>query len=110
MGQEIAQWAEWNHDGEVDWACLGDDNHAGMQALIRDLNRLYTSTPRFTPATRDPEGFQWIEGGDTRNSVFSWIRQGEAGDPPVAVICNFTPQEQTGYRIGLPHTASGARR
>ncbi|MBL6429116.1 MAG: 1,4-alpha-glucan branching protein GlgB [Maritimibacter sp.] len=104
MGQEIAQWAEWNHDGEVDWACLGDDNHAGMQALIRDLNRLYTSTPALYARDADPEGFQWIEGGDTRNSVFSWIRQGEAGDPPVAVICNFTPQEQTGYRIGLPHT------
>ncbi|WP_235889253.1 1,4-alpha-glucan branching protein GlgB [Maritimibacter alexandrii] len=104
MGQEIAQWAEWNHDGEVDWACLGDDNHAGMQALVRDLNRLYTSTPALYARDADPEGFQWIEGGDTRNSVFSWIRRGEAGDPPVAVICNFTPQEQTGYRIGLPHT------
>ncbi len=104
MGQEIAQWAEWNHDGEVDWACLGDDKHAGMQALIRDLNRLYTSTPALYARDADPEGFQWIEGGDTRNSVFSWIRRGEAGDPPVAVICNLTPQEQTGYRIGLPHT------
>ena len=104
MGQEIAQWSEWNHDGEVDWACLGDDNHAGMQALVRDLNRLYTSTPALYAGDADPQGFQWIEGGDTRNSVFSWIRRGEAGDPPVAVICNFTPQEQTGYRIGLPHT------
>ncbi|MEC7764898.1 MAG: 1,4-alpha-glucan branching protein GlgB [Pseudomonadota bacterium] len=104
MGQEIAQWAEWNHDGEVDWPCLDNPDHAGMQRLVRDLNRLYAETPALYARDADPEGFQWIEGGDTANSVFSWIRRGGPDDPPVAVICNFTPQEQTGYRIGLPHT------
>lgn len=104
MGQEIAQRTEWNHDGEVDWLCLDTPAHAGVQNLIRDLNRLYGETPALHVKDADPDGFQWIEGGDTRNSVFSWIRRGGPDDPPVAVVCNFTPQEQSGYRIGLPQT------
>ena len=41
MGGEIAQWHEWDHDAEIDWPALQDPNHAGIQRLVRDLNRLY---------------------------------------------------------------------
>jgi 1,4-alpha-glucan branching enzyme len=29
---------------------------------------------------------------------------GEERDPPVAVVCNFTPEIRRNYRIGLPHS------
>jgi 1,4-alpha-glucan branching enzyme len=29
---------------------------------------------------------------------------GGDGDPPVAVVCNFTPEVRRNYRIGLPHS------
>ncbi len=38
---EIGQEREWNHDTELDWPLLDDPMHAGMQRLVRDLNRLY---------------------------------------------------------------------
>ena len=41
MGAEIGQWREWNHDGELDWAVLGDPRHAGLQRWVRDLNATY---------------------------------------------------------------------
>lgn len=102
MGQELAQVHEWNHDAQIDWGCLADPSHAGMQHLVRDLNRLYREEPALHRLDADPAGFAWIEGGDTHNSVFSWIRRGAEGDPQVAVICNFTPRAHHGYRIGLP--------
>ncbi|EPX76093.1 1,4-alpha-glucan branching protein GlgB [Salipiger mucosus] len=102
MGQEFAQGHEWNHDAEIDWNCLSDPRHEGMRLLVRDLNHLYRDTPALHVKDCDEEGFQWIGGGDSRNSVFSWLRKGGPGDPEVAVICNFTPAEQNGYRIGLP--------
>ncbi|WP_353472164.1 1,4-alpha-glucan branching protein GlgB [Salipiger sp. H15] len=104
MGQEFAQASEWNHDAEIDWPCLSDPQHAGIQRLIRDLNVLYRDTPALHAKDCEPEGFGWIAGGDTGNSVFSWIRRGRADEPEVAVICNFTPAEQPSYRIGLPDT------
>ncbi len=108
MGQEFAQAAEWNHDGELDWPTLGDPNHAGVQRLVRDLNTLYRGTPALHVKDCDPDGFQWVEASDAANSVYVWVRYGGEGDAPVVVVCNFTPVERTGYRIGLPHTGSWA--
>ena len=41
MGSEIGQREEWNHDSAVPWDLLQEHAHAGLQRLIRDLNRLY---------------------------------------------------------------------
>src|SRR5205809_788612 len=35
-------------------------------------------------------------------SVLAFLRTGEAGDPPVLVVANFTPVPRDGYRLGVP--------
>ncbi|SFC99115.1 1,4-alpha-glucan branching protein GlgB [Salipiger profundus] len=102
MGQELAQRSEWNHDAQVDWDCLSNPQHAGMQALVRDLNTLYRDTPALYARDCFESGFEWIIGDDQTNSVFAWIRHGNDGDPDVVVICNMTPQEHGSYRVGMP--------
>ena len=102
MGQEFAQGAEWNHDAEIDWACLGNPLHYGMQGLVRDLNRLYAATPALYARDCDGVGFQWIEANDADHSVYAWIRRGAPGDPEVVVACNFTPVERPAHRLGFP--------
>jgi len=102
MGGEIAQEREWNHDGEIDWFLLDDPYHAGIQRLVRDLNRVYRSEPALHRRDASAEGFRWIIGDDRANSVFAFLRQGEAGDPPVMVVCNMTPAPRDHYRIGVP--------
>ncbi|MHA1547822.1 MAG: 1,4-alpha-glucan branching protein GlgB, partial [Alphaproteobacteria bacterium] len=39
MGGEFAQGREWNHDASLDWHLLEVNWHAGVQRLVRDLNR-----------------------------------------------------------------------
>ncbi|WP_323010200.1 1,4-alpha-glucan branching protein GlgB [Paracoccus sp. (in: a-proteobacteria)] len=102
MGQEFAQSAEWNHDAQIDWACIGNPLHRGMQLLVRDLNAIYAATPALYAKDCDANGFQWIEANDAAHSVFAWIRRGHPGDPEVVVVCNFTPVERTGWRMGFP--------
>jgi len=102
MGCEFAQPAEWNHDGELDWDAAADPKHAGVTALVRDLNALYRSEPALHYLDCDPGGFEWIEANDAENSTFAWLRKGGPDDPMVVVICNFTPVERGGWRIGLP--------
>jgi 1,4-alpha-glucan branching enzyme len=102
MGQELAQRSEWNHDGQVDWDALHDPRHAGMQRLVRDLNTLYRAEPALHASDTDPQGFQWIEADDARNSVFAWLRRNQGDAPNVVVLCNLTPVERSGYTIGLP--------
>ncbi|KNG92165.1 1,4-alpha-glucan branching protein GlgB [Pseudaestuariivita atlantica] len=102
MGQEFGQRHEWNHDASLDWGAAQGGLHRGVQLLVRDLNALYAAEPALHVRDCEPEGFQWIEGGDTDNSVLSWLRRGGPEDAEVVVICNFTPMPREGYRIGLP--------
>ncbi|NBZ86072.1 1,4-alpha-glucan branching protein GlgB [Stagnihabitans tardus] len=100
MGQEFAQGAEWNHNQSLDWHQLEIPEHAGVQSLVRDLNRVYRDNPALHVNDTRPEGFEWIDGGDAEGSTFSWLRKAK-GHPTVLVVSNMTPVERR-MRIGLP--------
>ncbi|MEM9755110.1 MAG: alpha amylase C-terminal domain-containing protein [Pseudomonadota bacterium] len=103
----------WGHPGKKLYApgALGlpDPDAPGLGHLLRDLNVLYRSEPalhrRAPPPSGDPQcgGFEWLVMDDTELSVLVWLRQGGASHPDIAVLCNFTPVERPGYRVGLPH-------
>jgi 1,4-alpha-glucan branching enzyme len=101
MGQEFAQGAEWNHNRSLDWHQLGLPAHKGMQALVRDLNRVYRETPALHVNDTRPEGFEWIEQNDAQASVYAWVRLGRDGDKQVVAVFNMTPVDRP-YRLGLP--------
>ncbi len=107
-GGEIAQWREWNHDGEVDWGLLDSAPHAGVQRLVRDLNGLYRREPALHATDSEPSGFTWVIGDDRANGVFAYVRFGGADDPPVLVVCNMTPVPRHGYRVGVPRAGRWA--
>ena len=101
MGCEFAQQAEWNHDRSLDWHLLGDPNHAGMQSLVRDLNRLYKSHPALYEQDFSGAGFEWVDHDDSRRSVLSFVRKARDGSM-MLVVCNFAPVVHHGFRIGVP--------
>ena len=103
MGDEFGQWREWNHDTELSWELLDTAAHVGVQRWVADLNRAYRAHPSLHRGDfRGDRGFRWVDCHDHDNSVLAWIRLGDADDPPVLVVCNFTPIERTGYRLGVP--------
>ena len=101
MGDEFAQEREWNHDRELDWPSIDDPPHAGVQRLVRDLNRLYASEPALHQRDCDGRGFMWTVGDDHSNSVYAFVRTAETG-PSMLVISNMTPVPRRDYRIGVP--------
>ncbi|QJF51719.1 1,4-alpha-glucan branching protein GlgB [Roseobacter ponti] len=110
MGGEFAQPAEWNHDSSLDWHLLDHHNHKGMQSLVRDLNRFYTTTPALYELDAKPEGFEWVEEDNADESVLVWLRKGRGDTPPVLVVSNFTPVERPARRIGVPEPGRWAER
>jgi len=102
MGQEFAQGREWSHQTSLDWHLLDHPWHAGMQTLVRDLNRLYRGTPALHQRDCRADGFDWVEAGAASESVFAWLRFGEEDAPPVLAISNFTPVGRSGWRVGVP--------
>lgn len=101
MGDEFAQWNEWDHESSLDWHLLSGDMHRGVSTLVADLNHLYRSEPSLHRGDDRSEGFSWIDHGDWEQSVIAYLRRAD-GEPPVACICNFTPVPRYGYRIGVP--------
>ncbi len=102
MGSELGQKSEWNHDSELDWSLLNDAAHAGVQTLVRDVNHLYRSRGALHERDDDQGGFSWIEVSDRLNSVFAFMRYGQARTAQMLIACNFTPVPRHGYRIGVP--------
>ena len=102
MGCEFGQPKEWNHDAELSWDLLQQDNHRGVQGTLRALNKVYRSEPALHGRDFNADGFTWVIGDDREQSVFAYLRHGLAGTRPVLVVCNFTPMPRQGYRIGVP--------
>ncbi len=102
MGGEFAQWREWDNNSSLDWHLLQYAPHSGIQALVRDLNILYQTTPALHQLDSDWMGFEWVEPNDVDNSVISYLRKSRDGTAPVLAVGNFTPVPRIGYRVGVP--------
>jgi 1,4-alpha-glucan branching enzyme len=102
MGQEFAQRREWSEERALDWELLDSPAHAGVQRLVRDLNRLHREKSALHARDCEPEGFDWLVVDDANASVFAWLRKAP-GAPPIAVVSNMTPTLHGHYRLPLPH-------
>jgi len=105
MGAELAATREWNHDAQLQWELLGDEAHAGVQRMVRDLNRLYRELPPFHELDAVAQGFEWIDCQDSRNSVLVFMRKARDGAFAIAAL-NATPVVRYGYRIGVPRVGT----
>jgi 1,4-alpha-glucan branching enzyme len=104
MGGELAQQAEWSHERSLDWHLLEQPDHAGVQSLVRDLNRLYRSEPALYELDSDPAGFWWLEPNDADSNVLAFARQSRDGERVVVFVANLSPVVRSSYRLGLPRS------
>ena len=101
MGQEFAQGDEWSHERELPWSLLEDPRHAGVQRLVRDLNRLYRSHGALHQLDCEAHGFEWLSSDRAELSVYAWLRR-DAQGALALVVCNFTPLPRYDFRLGVP--------
>jgi 1,4-alpha-glucan branching enzyme len=102
MGNEFGQENEWRHDHSLDWHLLEQPPHAGVQALVRDLNRLYRTIPALHELDCEDAGFEWLVMHDADRGVFAWLRKGRQTQERCLVVVNFTPEIYRDYRIRVP--------
>ena len=93
MGQEIAQFTEFNENAEVDWSLFEFDAHVFMQGYVKELNELYKTEPALYELDSSPEGFTWINCNSANTSLLSYVRKGKKESDTLLIICNFTPME-----------------
>jgi 1,4-alpha-glucan branching enzyme len=101
MGGEFGQGGEWSAERGLDWWLLDNEQHTGVQRLVRDLNRCYQDQPALWQRDSTPDGFGWIDANDAAGNVLSFLRfSGDGG--VLACVANFAGHPHNDYRVGLP--------
>ncbi|MDD5773751.1 MAG: 1,4-alpha-glucan branching protein GlgB [bacterium] len=102
MGDEIAQWKEWDEAHSLEWDVLKYPDHQGIRMWVRDLNYFYRNEPAMYELDFELAGFKWVDFHDVNNSILSFLRMGKTTDDKILVICNFTPVIRHDYKVGVP--------
>ena len=104
MGNEFAQFIEWNYKQELDWLLLDYDAHKKYKRFVKDINHLYLDNPCLWENDQDWGGFKWISADDASQSVVAFRRIDKKGDEIIGIF-NFCPVTRKKYRLGLPYDA-----
>ncbi|MCR5663422.1 MAG: 1,4-alpha-glucan branching protein GlgB [Oscillospiraceae bacterium] len=102
MGGEFGQFIEWNWQQPLDWLLLDYPRHAQLREYVKELNRLYRSTPALTELDKSWDGFQWLNVDDRDRSAVAFLRMAPKAGSYLVCACNFTPVRLDGFVIGLP--------
>lgn len=108
MGQEFAQFIEWDYKKQLDWLLLDYDAHKNMKAFVKELNKFYLDNSQFWEIDYSWEGFEWISNDDNSQSIIAFRRKNKAGEE-IITVCNFVPVGRSDYKIGVPIPGSYKR-
>ncbi len=101
MGNELAPWEEWNHDGSIDWGLENTDSHRYIQNMVRDLNVMYCRETALH-IDCDPSGYRMIDGSDSKHCVIFYMRGNEETKNYILCVFNFSAVVRRGYCVGVP--------
>ncbi len=106
MGSEFGQWNEWHYEHSLDWHLLDETQDWSLpyrqtKAFFQAANALYLARPELWEIDFSWEGFQWLCADDASANTISFLRKDKKGSFLV-VVCNFSPVDRKGYRVGVP--------
>ncbi len=103
MGQEFAQFDEWDEKRELDWQLVEDfEAHRQMRDYVKAWNIFYQRHPALYELDYDVEGFEWLSSMDADHGVITFMRRSENAAEQLLVVCNFTPVAYSNFRVGVP--------
>ncbi|HIR12777.1 MAG TPA: 1,4-alpha-glucan branching protein GlgB, partial [Candidatus Choladousia intestinavium] len=104
MGQDFAQFSEWNDEGELDWESLEEKEHQQLQNYLKALIAFYKEHPAMYCKDYDPIGFEWINNISADENMLVFMRRGKAQEEDLLVVCNFSPLVYENHKIGVPYS------
>ncbi len=103
MGQDFAQFNEWNFMTGLDWYLTDEVGNRQVMDCFRALLKLYTTNAVLYNDAGRTNTFEWINSGDVDRSIFAFIRRNPWNyNNALIFICNYTPAEYTTYTCGAP--------
>lgn len=103
MGNDIAQYKEWNSETSLSWETLDYVYNNKFHAYFKELNRLYCSFSAFHEDDFDSSGFRWLDFSDSDNSVIAYVRYNKDKSQMLVFTFNMTPVQRDEYLFGVPY-------
>ena len=75
MGNEIAQFREWDEKRQQDWDILKFPKHREFHHFMMELNKVYEAHPALWEADYAQEGFRWIDCHQEEKCIYSFERK-----------------------------------
>ena len=105
MGQDIAEFDEWNEKRSVEWELLDTPEHEGMRKLVKKLNELYVKYPSLHEWDHSPKGFEWLNCIASEQCMVAFMRKSALRENTLLVVANFANVEQE-FKLGVPYEGS----
>ena len=102
MGSEFGQFIEWNYTQELDWLLLKYPSHDSLREYCRALNFFYTENPELYEIDKSWDGFRWLNVDEKALSCIAFMRSGTSKTRHIVCACNFIPNENPHFTVGLP--------
>ena len=101
MGNEFGQFKEWDYKKGIEFFLKEYPLHEKLSVAVKELNKLYKSTPALYEIEDSWDGFEWLAADDADRNFLAYQRKDRAGNTLIAMI-NFSGSDYVGYRLGLP--------
>lgn len=92
MGNEIAQFREWDENRQQDWFLTKYPIHDAFHHFCEELNGIYEKHPALYAGDYDPAGFLWLTMNENGSNVYGVRRKGDG--ETVFAYFNFSDAEQ----------------
>ncbi len=102
MGQDFAQWHEWDEKVSLDWHLLNEPLNAELHEFYKGLLHIYKNHSCLYELDDNWDGFEWVNANDGDRSIYSWIRYNSKKKKSLLFVVNFTPMERSDYMVGVP--------
>ncbi len=102
MGQDIAEFKEFDETRQTEWSLLQYPEHKGINLLVKDLNFLYKEKPALYAKDTVSDGFEWINCISPEKCMLSYIRKADKEEDTLLVVANFAGISQE-LTVGVPY-------
>ena len=104
MGNEFAQFREWDEKREQDWDLLKYPNHDSFRRFFTELAKLYNGSPALFDGEYNMDTFKWLEADAVADCVYCYRRT--SGNNSLVVALNLSDKFIENYRFGINEPCS----
>lgn len=99
MGNEIAQFREWDEKREQDWDLLKYPKHDEFHRFMQGLNEVYLATKPLWQQDYSQHGFEWADCHQEERCIYAFVRRSES--ECVLAVFNFSDSLQENYELSI---------